>query len=215
MKLSKIATVLLCMGLAVSYIAAYTEVLFSPVDKPTKRLLELINASRHRIHAAVYMITDKIIAEALIEAKVKRGVDVQIITDKITYESIFGKGKLLREKGISLFIYNGDKVPATRIFGNGPIMHHKFALFDDTKLWTGSFNWTASANRCNQENVVITDERAVCTKFKNCFDQLKTLCQTRSFELKKGIEAPATEKAPLLETSIQMVKAVLFLPRTV
>ncbi len=215
MKLTRIATITLCLSLAAGTITAYTEVLFSPVDKPTKRLLELISTSQRRIYAAVYMITDKIIAQALIEAKVKRNVDVQIITDKITYESVFGKGKLLRESGIPLFIYEEKKSPTTRLFGYGPIMHHKFALFDDTKLWTGSFNWTASANRCNHENVVITDERNVCTQFKAKFEELKMLCQVRTPELEKSTEAPSTTKAPLLETSIQIVKAVLRLPRAV
>lgn len=214
MKPFKVLIILLSMTLVIGYVDAYTEVLFSPVDKPTKRLLELINASRYRIHAAVYMITDKIIAEALIEAKVKRHVDVQIITDKITYESSYGKGKLLLESGVPLFVYDA-KLPTTRFFANGPIMHHKFAIFDEVKVWTGSFNWTASANRCNQENVVITDEQQVCIKFKTQFNQLKALCQTRSVELDKSIKAPSTKKEPLFETSIQMVKAILHVPETV
>ena len=123
---------------------------------------------------------------------------------------------MLREKGISLFIYNDSKIPLTRFFANGPIMHHKFAIFDDAKLWTGSFNWTASANRCNQENVIITTERSVCLQFKNCFDQLKALCEKRSpLEIDKNLEAPSAGKVPLIETSIQMVKAAFRLPRTV
>lgn len=223
MKVSRITLFIVSFCLAVAQLIARTEVLFSPSDKPTKRLLELINTSKRSIHAAVYMITDKTIAEALIEAKTKRGVDVQIVTDKITYDSIFGKGKLLQEKGIALFIYNEvtpkpaksnitNPSKSERFFPNGPIMHHKFALFDNTKLWTGSFNWTASANRCNQENVVITDEQDVCKRFEGCFDHLKGLCQQRSFIENK--EAPSNKEAPTLETLMRMVKAFFRLPRT-
>ena len=58
-----------------------SEVFFSPDDKPTNELIRKINKAKNKIHAAVYMITDKNIAKALITAKNKRGIDVQIITD--------------------------------------------------------------------------------------------------------------------------------------
>lgn len=208
--------VTLCVSIIIlmGYLFCQTEVLFSPTDKPTKRLLELIRTSKKRIHAAVYMITDKTIADALIEAKVKRGVDVQIITDKITYESSFGKGKRLLEQGIPLFIYNNPPPKGNRFFNNSPIMHHKFALFDETILWTGSFNWTASANRSNQENVVITDDKGVYARFQDCFEQLKTLCQNRSCRVIQNQEAPSSKKAPTLDTLIQMIKGYFRLPRT-
>lgn len=214
MRMAKFVAFFVSISILTGYLFCQTEVLFSPTDKPTKRLLELIRASKKRIYAAVYMITDKTIADALIEAKIKRGVDVQIITDKITYESSFGKGKRLLEQGIPLFIYHSQPAKKNAFFPNGPIMHHKFALFDDTKLWTGSFNWTASANRSNQENVVITDDLTVCTRFHNCFEQLKNLCQTRTMIITQNQEAPSSQKTPTLDTLIQMIKGYFRLPRT-
>ena len=226
MKQTKLASILIGISFFISSIYARTEVLFSPVDKPTTHLLELIKSANSSIYAAVYMITDKIIADALIEAKEKRDVDVQIITDKISYESAFGKGKLLESKGIKLFIYNDIKeaLPKklskprynakdwqdTKLFGKGPIMHHKFALFDAKTLWNGSFNWTVSANRCNQENVIITDEAEVCKKFRTCFDRLKTLSIIHGAGKKR--EASPVKETPPQETLIEKAKAFFRLP---
>lgn len=210
----------LCLAfsfLSSSIIATETEVLFSPDDRPTKRLIELINQAKIKIHAAVYMITDKTIAEALIDAKINRGVDVQIVTDKITYDSSYGKGKLLEAQGVPLFIYSEAKASktektTTRFWGNDPIMHHKFALFDDKKLWTGSFNWTASANRYNQENVMITDNKKIFRKFKDCFERLKLL--SRQVDTLKNNEASSQVKTPPFDSLLQQVKVFLMFPKS-
>lgn len=179
MKRSLRYLLLVYIFLSSGHTIALTEILFAPQDKPTLRLLEFINKSKNRIHAAVYMLTDKTIAQALILAKNTRNVDVQLVIDKISYESSFGKGKILEENGIPIFIYESGKTSSSgRTFFNNPIMHHKFALFDNT-LWTGSFNWTVAANRYNQENVVITNNKKVLQRFDDCFKQLKTSCQKK------------------------------------
>src|SRR5580692_292425 len=85
-----------------------TEVFFSPDDRPTKKLISLINDAKKKIHAAVYMITDKTIALPLIAAK-NRGVDVQIITDKVTVDSSYGKGKLLKDQGVPVYVLHSSK----------------------------------------------------------------------------------------------------------
>jgi phosphatidylserine/phosphatidylglycerophosphate/cardiolipin synthase-like enzyme len=54
-------------------------------------------------------------------------------------------------------------------------MHNKFAILDDC-LWTGSFNWTRSANTKNQENVVIIYDVEVCEKFEKQFLILQKRC---------------------------------------
>ena len=175
MKIRRIALALLWFAMAAGYVSARTEVLFSPDDKPTTRLLECIKNTQRRIYAAVYMLTDKTIAEALIDAKKKRNIDIQIVIDKISYDSIYGKGKMLHESGLTLFVFDPPKTTTkTRAWGAGPIMHHKFALFDNI-LWTGSFNWTVAANRANQENVIITDDYEACRNYEGCFERLKKL----------------------------------------
>ncbi len=56
-------------------------------------------------------------------------------------------------------------------------MHHKFVLFeknilDKSLLWTGSFNFTKSANSKNQENVLIVDDAYLIQLYSNHFTRL-------------------------------------------
>ena len=160
------------------HIFTKTEVYFSPIDKPTTKLLELIKNSKKRIHAAIYMLTAKPIAQALADAAKK--VDVQIIVDKISYESAFGKGKMLQEAGINLWVYQASEkdqlAAANNRYGSFlPLMHNKFAIIDE-KVWTGSFNWTQAANNKNCENVILTDDPVVCKRYLNHFQDLKKKC---------------------------------------
>jgi phospholipase D len=152
-----------------------TIVLFSPDDKPTSHLINHINNAKKRIYAAVYMLTDIKIALALINAK-KRNVDVQVIVDYCSIASSYGKAKILKQNGIKTFVYKIPNHPNQKYL---PLMHNKFAIIDD-KVWTGSFNWTISANRKNQENVVYNDEKDVYEKFLEQFEKLKQRCVIKS-----------------------------------
>jgi len=149
------------------------EVLFSPDDRPTNRLVQLIDQATTRIHAAVYMITDHTIAQALIRAKQRR-LDVQLVVDQSSVETSYGKGKLLAQNAISVFVFSPGKHPHKNTF-HSALMHNKFALIDN-RLWNGSFNWTMSANKKNQENVIIIDDQAMCQKFEKQFQVLKQRC---------------------------------------
>ncbi|QQR49797.1 DUF1669 domain-containing protein [bacterium] len=153
------------------------QVFFAPGDKPGNELIKMIDQAKKKIHAAVYMFTDNKIAIALINAH-KRKVDVQIIVDKTTVESIYGKAQVLQENGISVFVYHplSSKPTSDNIYQKYPaLMHHKFAIIDD-KLWTGSFNWTRSANYRNEENALILADKHLHAAFSDRFETLKEKC---------------------------------------
>lgn len=152
------------------------EVLFSPNDNVKDRLIYLINNSKKRIYAAVFMLTEKNIAHALVDAK-SRGVDVQIVSDVGSVKTPSGKIDFLKDRGIDIFVFNpSSKADNKSIFNNQPIMHNKFAIIDK-KIWTGSFNWTSSANSKNHENVIIVSEDdSSVNKFLKQFELLKGYC---------------------------------------
>ena len=57
-------------------------------------------------------------------------------------------------------------------------MHNKFMLFSQTVdgkalVWTGSYNFTMSANEKNQENVVIIENEALSEAYTKSFERLK------------------------------------------
>jgi phosphatidylserine/phosphatidylglycerophosphate/cardiolipin synthase-like enzyme len=73
-------------------------------------------------------------------------------------------------------------------------MHNKFAIIDQ-KVWTGSFNWTHSANHKNHENVVIIGgEDSIRLKFLKQFDALKGYCAQAQYP-KKNAENKLSSKA--------------------
>jgi len=148
-----------------------TRVLFSPDDKPQEHLINFIKKAKNRIYVAIYMFTDKEIAEALIEAK-NRGIDVQVISDQTSVNGKYGKMGLISKSGVSAFVFKPTKKNAPFRW-SGPLMHNKFAIIDD-EVWTGSFNWTVAANKRNQENIVCIDEKDVCSKYLARFEKLKT-----------------------------------------
>lgn len=148
----------------------WCQVYFTPRDDIKLYLIQLISEERDSIDAAVYMLTDKAIAQALVQAYV-RGVKVRIILDQISMGEKYGKGVYLQNNGITIFVHH--PIRGTSFFS--PIMHHKFFVFGHNSrlrcalAWTGSFNCTACASRLHDENVIVTDEVNVIAQYRQCF----------------------------------------------
>jgi len=153
-------------------IDALCKAYFTPKDNLTSLFITMIDAEQESIRGAVYMFTDKKIAQALINAH-KRGVKILIILDQISM-SATGKGKLLQEHGVPVMVH--------RTFEFNPytmaLMHHKFFIFGsniDQKswLWTGSWNCTVRATEHNDENVLLMDDDDIIAQYCHCFDLLQ------------------------------------------
>jgi phosphatidylserine/phosphatidylglycerophosphate/cardiolipin synthase-like enzyme len=151
------------------------KIIFVPRDPATKILTELINAEDISIRGAQFQLTSQCIAEALCNAK-KRGVSVQIITDKSALTSQHQKISLLIQEGILVYPY-----------AKAYLMHHKFWLFeknilDKPVIWTGSANTSFSGLECNAEAISIWSDTEDALLFKNEFDQLQenTLASQKS-----------------------------------
>lgn len=143
-----------------------TEVHFSPKGNIESKIVKHINREQRQLSAALYWFTSGPIAQALIAAK-NRGVEVEIIVDQDTVTGIAGKAQELVQEGIPVFVYNG---------GNSSIMHHKFWIFSDGTLITGSFNPTQRANKANHENIIILEDADVASQYQQEFDRLKKIC---------------------------------------
>jgi cardiolipin hydrolase len=133
---------------------------FSPGDRCRRRIVSLIEQARRKADICVFTITDNRIARALIDAHI-RGVKVRIITDN---EKVVDRGsdvEDLARAGI-----------AVRVDLSEHHMHHKYAVFDDVFLLTGSYNWTMSAANYNEENIIVTNDRRLIAAFSQTFDRL-------------------------------------------
>jgi len=145
--------------------------LFSPDDNVRKTLLELIESEQSSIKIAIFSFTDEIIAQNLMH--ICNTVPIELITDPSTLHGQFSKINQLHEKGVHVFIYN----PKNKTM-MGDKMHDKFILFgkninNKQLLWTGSFNFSKSANEVNQENILILDDVPIVEQFNAQFEKLK------------------------------------------
>lgn len=168
MKIWNFLIILLCFQN--NLLDARTSVFFRPRDDLKTQLIELIAHEKVSIDAAVYMLSDKAIADELVKAYV-RGVKVRIVVDQISMGEKYGKGKYLLDKGVNLVAH----CPKAGGFFT-PIMHHKFLIFgrdpNRSLVWTGSYNFSASASKLHDENVIVTDDDEVIQQFRICFDML-------------------------------------------
>lgn len=148
-------------------------VYFRPRDDIKAKLIELINQERLSIDCAVYMFSEKSIADALLSAHV-RGVKVRIVVDQISMGEKYGKGMYLRNNGIEVVVHAADSINAFLM----PLMHHKFFIFgrnveiNKSLLWTGSYNCTSSASRLHDENVIVVDDVGAIQQYRQCFEKL-------------------------------------------
>ncbi len=139
-----------------------SEAYFSPGESCRKAIIEQIDHANKRLKICVFTISDDRITDAIRKAYHK-GVDVKIITDNDKSNDIGSDVIRLAQEGIPI------KMDSTSNH-----MHHKFMVVDELLLLTGSYNWTLSAARFNQENIVLSSEAGVVKSFLNEFDKLWT-----------------------------------------
>jgi mitochondrial cardiolipin hydrolase len=139
---------------------AVAEARFSPGQDCVNRVISLFAHAQRFADVCVFTITDDRIADAMIEAH-KRGVIIRVVTDDMKTMDRGSDIERLRRAGLEV-----------REDRSEHHMHHKFALFDQRLVLTGSFNWTRSATAYNQENIVVTSEPRLVGSFRDAFAQL-------------------------------------------
>lgn len=121
---------------------------------------EIDNAVK-RIDVAVYTFTSRPLAQALVDAH-ERGVRVRVLLDPAQAAKEYSKASYLANYGIDVRTEKG-----------AGLMHHKFVLIDDSVLITGSFNWTASAEAENDENILLLKGfPATCRSYSREFERI-------------------------------------------
>src|SRR5262249_37583559 len=131
----------------------FAEAHFSPGDDCPRKIAQCFERARQKADVCVFTITDDRITSAVLNAH-RRGVAIRIITDNDKATDEGSDIVRLDEAGIPV------RVDRTEYH-----MHHKFAIFDEQTLLTGSYNWTRGAARYNNENFIVTGDRRLITPF--------------------------------------------------
>lgn len=137
-----------------------TSVHFSPGEDCRRAIVEELKQARSSVDICVFTISDDWISAEIFDCH-SRGVKVRVVTDDEKSED--------RGSDIDKLVGFGIDV---RIDNSRHHMHHKFAIFDNRVVLTGSYNWTRSAADHNQENILVTDDKSVVTQYKAEFEKL-------------------------------------------
>ena len=137
-----------------------SQVYFSPGDDCPQIIINQLERASRSIDICVFTITDNRIADAIRDAFV-RGIAVRVISDND--KSLDPGSDIERLKGLGIPV---------RIDQTQHHMHHKYAVFDQKTTLTGSYNWTRSADKHNDENFVITSEPTINRAYSGHFDRL-------------------------------------------
>ncbi|ALS09982.1 hypothetical protein ABE82_26595 (plasmid) [Paenibacillus peoriae] len=136
---------------------------FSQEDQhPEKLLDQVIEESQKTLDIAIFSITEKSIVSAILDAK-QRGVDVRIITDEDQSEGKGQKAALEKLKNAGIPI---------KVDHHSGYMHLKVTIVDQEVVTTGSFNYSASAVRRNDEVLVVIPDREMAKQWTRVFDSM-------------------------------------------
>ena len=119
------------------------KVYFSPHGGCTEAVVNALHGARKQILVEAYSFTSEPIAVALIDAE-KRGVDVEVILDKSQEQARGTEADLISLSGIPTYSDTAYR-----------IAHDKVMVIDGSKVITGSFNFTKSAEDYNAENLLV------------------------------------------------------------
>jgi mitochondrial cardiolipin hydrolase len=149
-----------CFRLIDTHSFRFNKVFFSPGHEIQESVYTLLKDSGSSVYLCVFTITDDRLASE-IRACHKRGVKVKLITDD---EKINDRGSnihALKKAGIPV------KTDRSRYH-----MHNKFGIMDGRIVFTGSFNWTYTASRHNQENLLTTSNFDIVQQYQVEFNRL-------------------------------------------
>lgn len=137
------------------------EVYFSPDDRVARRIAALLRGAKDSIHVMAYSFTANDFGDIL-RQKAQDGLTVTGVMDESQIESNTGTE------------YDSFKQLGLQIYpdGNPGLMHHKVFIIDREIVITGSYNFTASAERTNDENVLIFFDKRIAAFYMEEFQRV-------------------------------------------
>jgi len=133
---------------------------FSTHDRPAGHVIETLKLARKSIHFMAFSFTHDGIGQAML-ARSAAGAEVSGVFERTQTASGHSEYFKMREAGLSVHL---DANPRN--------MHHKVIIIDGEIVIVGSFNFSDSADRSNDENMLIIYNRAVAAKFEEEFQRV-------------------------------------------
>jgi phosphatidylserine/phosphatidylglycerophosphate/cardiolipin synthase-like enzyme len=134
---------------------ADTSVFFSPKGGCEAQLVKAINGAKKEVRVQCYSFTSFPILKALTTAH-ERGVDVKVILDFKWNKGAPQVANALKLAGVPVLFD-----------GKHPIAHDKVTVIDGLTVLTGSFNYTAQADKFNAENLLVITDAEIAKQYLN------------------------------------------------
>lgn len=120
------------------------EVYFSPDDKVARRIVELLRGAQRSITFLAFSFTANDFSDILLQ-KAEQGLSVSGVMEEQQVKS---------NQGTEMTTFQNANLPVY-LDGLEGQMHHKVFIIDEQIVITGSYNFSFSAERLNDENVII------------------------------------------------------------
>ena len=146
-----------CTSTDVKYAFTKTE------ESPKQKVIDAIEGSRKSLDIAMFLFTEKDIAEHICKAT-KRGINIRVISDRLQSNNIPNQ-----KENLMRFIHSGIPVKVNTHPGN---MHLKIMISDETLITTGSYNFTYPAESKNDEVLVMIRDKDLARRWTKQFNRM-------------------------------------------
>ncbi len=133
---------------------------FSPETSCAPLIVQAIDGARTSVDFMAFSFTYNDIGNAML-ARARNGVAVSGVFETTGSETVYSQYKKLKDAGLAVYTD-----------GNPWSMHHKVIIVDDRIVIFGSFNFSASANTSNDENLLIIDNADLAHAFTAEFQRV-------------------------------------------
>ncbi|MFO0878304.1 MAG: phospholipase D-like domain-containing protein [Gemmataceae bacterium] len=130
---------------------------FSTHDKCAQHVIDTIKQAKKSIHFLAFSFTHDGISKAMLERQ-RAGVLISGVFETTQASGGHSEYDTLRKAGLPVFLD-----------GNPRNMHHKAIIIDGEVVVAGSFNFSDSADKSNDENLVIIHNQKVAQQFEDEF----------------------------------------------
>lgn len=134
---------------------------FTPKESGTEIIVPYVRQAKKSIHMSLYGLTNPRLYDELVLAH-NRGVDVVLLVDRLQSSIPSSLTDELQALGIPVIVKR-----------TSALEHNKFAIIDNKLVVTGSWNWSISADKQDNNIIVIYGCNETIQEFKDTFEYIR------------------------------------------
>ncbi len=142
--------------------------------------------AKHSIQAALFVFSEQRLSQAM-QIGAKNGARIDVLVDRLFASRYYSElldiwGIALRrtdtceyEDNNSPWSFGQENFGGSPNLADGDILHHKFAVVDQSKVLFGSHNWSNSANHMNDEFFMVIEDQEIAKEFSKEHSRLSNI----------------------------------------